>query len=70
MIPFHIITPVSVKKNTPPDKTTGWNISSETTKSGAGLVSAAGSHGQGQSKRNVDFTDTGIRPYIIAHSTP
>ena len=36
MIPT-VIIPVSVKKNTPPYKKTGWEISFENTTSGAGL---------------------------------
>ena len=35
------------EKNTPPENGTRWNISFQSTKSGAGEVSAAGLQGQG-----------------------
>ena len=48
------------EKNTPPDKRTGWKISFESTKSGAGLqFRFLGRMAKARAKGMISFTDTG-----------
>ena len=52
---------VSVNKNTPPDKKTGWEISFENTKTVAGLqFLLPGRMAKAQARALCLFTDTGI----------
>ena len=56
-----VVLPMSVHKNTPPEKKTAGNISFQNTESvGWIAVCFAGLQGEGLCKGSVVFTDTGI----------
>ena len=62
-----LLLAASVNKNTPPDKKTGWEVGSESTKSGAGsqfllLGRTAKAHGKGCSFFTDTGSDTGSNP--------
>ena len=62
-----VLLPVSVNKNNPPERNTLGKASFQSMKSGGGkAVFPTGLHGQGLHKRNVFFTDTGIRDRRMA----